>query len=200
MAIRDQTALSRSGTVRPQALFGPVKGLVARFKRGLWGYWLVDVDPGAARACVGHVDRRVTLENGCLLLPHDGRWRRPRKSHGRLGLARSGRMVGSRESDDSPNGAGLVVVASANLGGSCHCEWPSAREGERREEAKWGTRRCRDTAFARCVCNRSWGQRELAELNCLARTGFAARQLGDSAACRPVVGSPAQWQKPGPGK
>ena len=74
------------------------------------------------------------------MVPHDGRWRRPRESHGRLELAHSGQVVGSRESDGFPNGAGLVVVASENLGGSCHCEWPNAREGERQEEAKGGTR------------------------------------------------------------
>ena len=65
------------------------------------------------------------LENRCFTTPHDGRRRRSRGSHGRLGPAHSDRVVGSRESDDSQNGAGLVAVASANLGGSGHCEWPS---------------------------------------------------------------------------
>ena len=152
---------------------------------------MADVDPGTARACVGHVEiAGRLLKNGFLLVPRGGRWRRPRESHGRFGLARSGRVVRSRESDDLPSGGiGLVLVASVNLGGSCHCEWPSARDGGRREEAKWGTWRCRDTAFTWCVCNRPWGQRERAELSCLALAGFAARRLGDSAAWRPV-GSP----------
>ena len=119
------------------------------------------------------------------------------ESHGRLGLAHSGRVAGSRESDGSQNGVGLVAFASANLGGSCHCERPSAREGERLEEAKakGGTRRCRDTAFTWCVWNRPFGQRERTGLNFLALAGLAARQLGDLAAWLPV-GSPAQWQTP----
>ena len=154
------------------------------------------MDPGAACACVVRVDRRVTLQNGFLLVPRDSRWRRSRESHRRLGLAHSGRLVGLREGDGSQNGVGLVAVASANLGGSCHCEWPSAREGERREEAEGGTRRCRDTVFTWCVWNRAWGQRERTGLNFLARAGLAACRLGDSAAWLPV-GSPAQWQTPG---
>ena len=93
--------------------------LSAAFGAG-WPTWT----PGAARACVARVVV-VYLENGCVSAPLDGRWRRPRESHGRVGLARSGRVVGARESDGSPNGAGLVVVASANLGGSGHCKWPS---------------------------------------------------------------------------
>ena len=64
------------------------------------------------------------------------------------------------------------------------------RDGERREEATWGTRWCRDTAFTWCVCNCPWGWRERAELNCLALAGFAARRLGDSAAWRPVGSGP----------
>ena len=41
--------------------------------------------------------------------------RRRRKSYGRRGLARSGRVVGSREGVSSSTAAGLEAVASANL-------------------------------------------------------------------------------------
>ena len=95
------------------------------------------------------------LENRCFTTPHDGRWqvatfdRGSRGSHGRLGPAHSDRVVGSRESDDSQNGAGLVAVAvaSTNLGGSGHCEWPDTCVSGRREEAKGGTRRRMIKAF-----------------------------------------------------
>ena len=36
-------------------------------------------------------------------------------------------MVGPREGDGSLIDAGLVALASINLGGSCHCEWASTR-------------------------------------------------------------------------
>ena len=80
------------------------------------------------------------LQNRCFTTPHDGRWRRSRDSHGRLGLAHSDRVVGSRESDDSQNGVGLVAVVSVNLGGSGHCEWPDTCVSGQREEVK-GERR-----------------------------------------------------------
>ena len=76
-------------------------------------------------------------ENRCFTTPHDGRWRRSRGSHGRLGPAHSDRVVGSRESDDSQNGAGLVAVASENLGGSGHCELQLRMA---RHVCKWATR------------------------------------------------------------
>ena len=122
------------------------------------------------------------LENRCFTTPHDGRWRRSRDSHGRLGLAHSDRVVGSRESDDSQNGVGLVAVASANLGGSGHCEWPDTCVSGQREEVKGGTRRCRDTAFAWCVWNSHRGWRERGGLVFLALAGLVARRLGDSVA------------------
>ena len=59
----------------------------------------------------------------------------------------------------------------------------------RREEAKGGTRRCRDTAFARCVWNGHWVRRGRGGL---VSWRLRARRLGDSAAWR-LVGSPAQW-------
>ena len=43
------------------------------------------------------------------------------------GLARSGRVVGPREGDGSLFDTGLFALTSINLGGSCHCEWASAR-------------------------------------------------------------------------
>ena len=132
------------------------------------------------------------------MVPHDGRWRRPRESRGRLGLAHSGRVAGSRESDDSPNGAGLVLrlrlqtwVALATANGQAH-ERASDERRRNGERGGVGTPHSRGAYVTALV-----GQRERAELNCLALVaGFAARRLGDSAAWRPV-GSPAQWQKPG---
>ena len=99
------------------------------------------------------------LENRCFTTPHDGRWRRSRDSHGRLGLAHSDRVVGSRESDDSQNGAGLVAVAvaSTNLGGSGHCEWPDTCVSGRLEEAKGGTRRRMMKTFRWVCVERSLG-------------------------------------------
>ena len=97
------------------------------------------------------------LENRCFTTPHDGRWRRSRDSRGRLGPAHGDRVVGSRESDDSQNGVGLVAVASANLGGSGHCEWPDTCVSGRREEAKGGTRRRMIKAFRWVCVERSLG-------------------------------------------
>ena len=97
------------------------------------------------------------LEIRCFTTPHDGRWRRSRGSHGRLGPAHSDRAVGSRESDGSQNGGGLVAVASANLGGSGHCEWPETCVSGRREEAKGGTRRRMIKAFRWVCVERSLG-------------------------------------------
>ena len=62
------------------------------------------------------------LDNRCVYAPNDGMQRRRRGSYGRRGLARSGRIVGSRDGDSSLTAAGLVAVASANPGGSGHCE------------------------------------------------------------------------------
>ena len=99
------------------------------------------------------------LENRCFTTPHDGRWRSSRDSHGRLGPAHRDRVVGSRESDDSQNGFGLVAVASANPGGSGHCEWPDTcvSGSGRREEAKGGTRRRMIKAFRWVYVERSLG-------------------------------------------
>jgi len=121
------------------------------------------------------------LQNRCFTTPHDGRWRRSRDSHGRLGLAHSDRVVGSRESDDSQNGVGLVAVASVKLGGSGHCEWPDTCVSGQREEVKGGTRRRMIKAFRWCVSNDPWDQCERRGLNFLVRARSAARLLGGSA-------------------
>ena len=74
---------------------------------------------------------------------------------------------------------------------SGHCEWPGAVSGRAtRQEAKGGTRRRRDTAFARCVWNGHWVRCGRGGLVFLALARSAARRLGDSAAWR-LVGSPA---------
>ena len=52
--------------------------------------------------------------------------RRRRESYGQRGLARSGRVVGSREGVSSSTAAGLEAVASANLGGSGHWDTTAA--------------------------------------------------------------------------
>ena len=44
-----------------------------------------------------------------------------RESHGRLELAYSGRVIGSREIGGFPSGSGLVVVVSADLGRHIFC-------------------------------------------------------------------------------
>ena len=121
--------------------------------------------------------------------------RRRRESHGRRGLARSGRVVGPREGDGFLIDARPVAVASTNLGGSCHCEWASAWVGGRREEAKGGTRRCRDTAFTWCVWENARSQCEQGGLVFLALARSAARRLVGSVTRR-LAGSPAQWQTP----
>ena len=121
------------------------------------------------------------LENRCFTTPHDGRWRRSRDRHGRLGPTHSDRVVGSRESDGSQNGAGLVAVASANLGGSGHCEWLDTCVSGRREETKGGTRRRMIRHFAGCVSNDPWGQCGRRGLNFLVLACSAARLLGGSA-------------------
>ena len=78
---------------------------------------------------------------------HGRMQRRRRESYGWRRLAGSGRVVGSREgvSSSTSTASGLEAVASsANLGGSGHCEWPSAvsgratRGGERRNTAASG--------------------------------------------------------------
>ena len=120
--------------------------------------------------------------------------RRRRESYGRRGLARSGRIVGSREGVSSSTAAGLEAVASANLGGSGHCEWPSVvsgratRGGERRNTAAPGRIRAVRLEWPLGPVRARW-----ARFLALARS--AARRLGDSAARR-LVGSPAQWERP----
>ena len=120
------------------------------------------------------------------------RWR---ESYGRHGLARSGRVVGSREGDSSSTAAGLVAVASANPGGCGHCEWPSVvtgratRGGERRNTAVSGHRiRAVHLGWPLGPVRARW-----ARLLALARS--APRRLGGSVAWR-LVGSPAQWERP----
>ena len=135
------------------------------------------------------------VNNRCVSAPHDDMRRRRRESHGWRGLACSGRVVGPREGDGSLIGARLVALASINLGGSCHCKWASACVSGRREEAKGGTRRCRDTAFTWCVWKSPRSQCGQGELVFLALAGRAVRRLGDSAPRWPA-GSPAQWQRP----
>ena len=63
-------------------------------------------------------------------------------------------------------------------------------ERETRRQAKGGTRRCRDTAFAGGIWNGPRGQCGRSGLVFLALARSAARRLGDSAAWRPA-GSPA---------
>ena len=121
------------------------------------------------------------FENRCSTTPNDCRWRRSRDSRGRLGPAHGDRVVGLRESDGSQNGVGLVAVASANLGGSGHCEWPGTCVSGRREEAKGGTRRRMIKAFRWCVSNDPWGQCKRRGFNFLVRARSAARLLGGSA-------------------
>ena len=65
----------------------------------------------------------------------------------------------------------------------------------RREEAKGGTRRCRDTAFTRCVWESPRSQCRQGGFVLLALACSAARRLGESAPRWPA-GSPAQWQRP----
>ena len=134
-------------------------------------------------------------QNRCFTTPHDGRWRRSRDSHGRLGLVHSDRVVGSRESDDSQNGARLVAVASVNLGGSGHCEWSDTCTSGQREEAKGGTRRRMIKVFRWCVSSNPWDQCERRGLNFWCAR---ARRLVYSAAqrARRAVSSLAQWQRP----
>ena len=134
----------------------------------------------------------VLQNSRCFTTPHGGRWRRSRGSHGRLGLAHSDRVVGSRESDGSQNGVGLVAVASVNLGGSGHCEWPDTCVSGQREEVKGGTRRRMIKAFRWCVSNDPWDQCERRGLNFLVRARSAARLLGGSAVSG-LGGLPAHW-------
>ena len=111
--------------MRPHALLGAATGLVAH--DAAFGAGWSTFTPGAARACVARIDRRVTGEQQvCLRTPHDDMRRRRRESHGWRGLARSGRVVGPREGYGSLIDARLVALASINLGGSCHCKWASA--------------------------------------------------------------------------
>ena len=63
--------------------------------------------------------------------------RRRRESYGRRGLARSGRVVGSREGFSSSTATGLEAVACANLGGSGHCKWPGVVSGRATRGGKW---------------------------------------------------------------
>ena len=135
------------------------------------------------------------MNNRCVSAPHDDMRRRRRESHGWRGLARSGRVVGPREGDGSLIYARLVALASINLGGSCHCKWASARVSGRREEAKSGTRRCRDTAFTWCVWESPRSQCGQGGFVLLALACSVARRFGESAPRWPA-GSPPQWQRP----
>ena len=65
----------------------------------------------------------------------------------------------------------------------------------RREEAKGGTRRCRDTAFTWCAWESPRSQCGQGGFVLLALACSAARRLGESAPRWPA-GSPAQWQRP----
>ena len=65
----------------------------------------------------------------------------------------------------------------------------------RREEAKGGTRRCRDTAFTWCAWESPRSQCGQGGFVLLALACTAARRLGESAPRWPA-GSPAQWQRP----
>ena len=66
------------------------------------------------------------VNNRCVSAPHDDmRHVGGRVTDGADSPA-SGRVVGPREGGGSLIDARLVALASTNLGGSCHCEWPSA--------------------------------------------------------------------------
>ena len=154
--IRDRTALSRSGI---RATPGTPRACRERSDLTLMRPLVLDGPRGSLSQLtfVPLAPLVGVLENRCFTTPHDGRWRRSRDSHGRLGLAHSDRVVGSRESDDSQNGVGLVAVASANLGGSGHCEWPDTCVSGRLEEAKGGTRRRMMKTFRWVCVERSLG-------------------------------------------
>ena len=128
-----------------QAILGPVASPVARFDGAFgadWPTWA----PGAACACLAHVERRVTGEQVCL---RTTRWHAATSegaSHGLRGLLRSGRVAGSRgpEGDD---GAPIPVRrlrlnlrnwdAVANANGQAFAEW-ATRGDERRNTAAHG--------------------------------------------------------------
>ena len=119
--------------------------------------------------------------------PHDGMQRRRRETYGRHGLVRSGRIIGSREGDRSSAAAGLVAVASANPGGSGHCEWPRVVSGRATRGRERRNTAVRNTAFARCVWDGHWVRCGRYGHVFLALARSAARRLGDSAAWRLVA-------------
>ena len=182
MAFRDKTVLATDLPSRcpgtPQARCGPGSSLLME-SFGLAGRH----GPQVRLALVLLASIAGWLEKRCVSALHDGMQRRRRESYGRRGLARSGRVVGSREGVSSSAAAGLVAGASANPGGSGHCEWPSAVSGRATTgEAKGGTRRYRDTSltsFARCVWNGHWVRCERGRLVLLTLARSAARRLGD---------------------
>ena len=149
MAIRNWGGSIRATPRTPRSCDGP-RGSLSMRPLGLAGQRSLQA-PGAARACVARIDRRVTGEQQVCL--RTTRWHAATSEgeHGWRGLARSGRVVGPREGNGSLIDARLVALASMTLGGSCHCKWASTRVSGRREEAKGGTRRRWDTAFTWCV-------------------------------------------------
>ena len=128
--------------------------------------------------------------------------RRRKESCGRRGLARSGRVVGSRAGDSSSTAAGLEAVASANLGGSGHCEWPSivsgraTRGGERRNTALSGHRSC-EARLKRTFCS-VWTRWDSVCWRSRARrlVGSVTRRRGGSSAHRPSGRDPGTGVTP----
>ena len=131
------------------------------------------------------------LEKRCVSAPHDGMQRRRRGSCGRRGLVRSGRVVGSREGDSSSTAFGLMAVASANLGGSGHCEWPGivsgrATRGGKRQNTAVSGHRIRGARLERTLCS-VWARWASFSWRSRARRliGSVTRRRGGSPAHRP---------------
>ena len=87
--------------------------------------------------------------------------------------------------------SGWCGCVYTNLGGFGHCEWPSVRVRERREEAKGRARRHRDIAFAHRARNDPCDQCGQGRLVLLALVGPAVRLLGDSAPRWPAAHRPS---------
>ena len=202
MSIRDRTTLSRSGIVRPRAPLGPGASVLTRLWCALW-CWMDHVGPyrnsrrlslRLSRSLRSSRFSRTGVSQHHTMAGGDVRG----DSHGRLGPAHSDRVVGSRESDGSQNGAGLVAVASANLCPVWH--WPlrmaryvrewATRGGERRNAAAY------DKGISLGVCRTVLGVsvNDAGSIFWCAR----ARRLVYSAAqrARRAVSSLAQWQRP----
>ena len=129
------------------------------------------------------------------MVPHDGRWRRSRESHGRLGLAHSGRVVGSRESDGFPKVSDWLWlrlqtwVALVTANGQA-CERASDEKRRKAERGGVGT----PHSLGASVIALGVSMNELSSIawrsRALRLVGSVIRRLGAPSA-------PAQWQTPG---